>query len=88
MLLLLRCCQHHLSCASMQLAVMSSCYLCAHLSSKRALHPPFKVLEIASAAGCGRTTALLQIAVSCILPGPLGGIDYGGQAGAWHRLLP
>ncbi|PRW59359.1 DNA repair XRCC2-like protein isoform X1 isoform A [Chlorella sorokiniana] len=39
-----------------------------------------QVLEIASAAGCGRTTALLQIAASCILPGPFQGIDYGGQA--------
>lgn len=41
-----------------------------------------QVLEIASAAGCGRTTALLQVAASCILPALFNGIDYGGQAGA------
>ncbi len=49
--------------------------------------PAPQVLEIASAAGCGRTTALLQVAASCILPGPFNGIDYGGQAGAWRRAV-
>lgn len=40
-----------------------------------------QVLEIVSAAGCGRTTALLQVAATCILPELLGGVPYGGRAG-------
>ncbi|PSC75347.1 elongation factor Ts [Micractinium conductrix] len=38
-----------------------------------------QVLEIASAAGCGRTTALLQVAATCILPEVLNGVAYGGH---------
>lgn len=55
-----------------------------------------QLLEIASAAGCGRTTALLQIAATCILPEVLGGVAYGGRGGGcclqlllwWRRRVP
>ncbi|KAL4434432.1 hypothetical protein ABPG75_000873 [Micractinium tetrahymenae] len=40
-----------------------------------------QLLELAGAAGCGRTTALLQVAVTCILPEVAGGVPYGGRGG-------
>lgn len=40
-----------------------------------------QLLELAGAAGCGRTTALLQVAVTCILPEVAGGVRYGGRGG-------
>ncbi|KAI3439111.1 hypothetical protein D9Q98_001520 [Chlorella vulgaris] len=40
-----------------------------------------QVLEIASAAGCGRTTALLQVAATCIMPQDAAGVHYGGKGG-------
>jgi RecA/RadA recombinase len=46
-----------------------------------------QVLEIASSAGAGRTTALLHVAACCVLPREAGGVAYGGKAGAsrWAR---
>lgn len=58
-----------------------------------------QVLEIASHAGAGRTTTLLHVAASCVLPREAGGVAYGGKAGgvaacpaalvaaAWHQAV-
>lgn len=40
-----------------------------------------QLLELAGPAGCGRTTALLQVAVTCILPEVANGVPYGGRGG-------
>ena len=45
-----------------------------------------QVLEVAAPAGAGCTTALLQVAATCILPAVLDGVPYGGQGGGcWQR---
>ena len=45
-----------------------------------------QVLEVASAAGAGRTTALLQVAATCILPQVAGGVTFGGKGGTCMRM--
>jgi hypothetical protein len=46
-----------------------------------------QVLEVAGGAGVGRTTALLQVAATCILPETLGGVAYGGRGGGSPLVL-
>lgn len=65
--------------------------VCSSTRGSPPWHPPMRrnpppprqaqVLEIASAAGVGRTTALLQVAATCILPEALHSVAFGGMAG-------
>lgn len=42
-----------------------------------------QVLEVAGGSGVGRTTALLQVAATCVLPEVFEGVAYGGRGGGW-----